>query len=161
MSDLFVNLACSPDQPNDFRIEFGDLMTGNELSTAVVMSLFTDGRAQPDDLIPDGTDPRGWWADALDGERYGSRLWLLERANATAEVLSRAKGYAVEALQWLIDDGIAKSIDVAATAVGGCKNVLMLTVTICRPDLKNIRWQWRYAWDLRLVTSCEKEAEYC
>jgi phage gp46-like protein len=159
MSDLLTSLACAPDQGTDLVLAFGDLDLGGELSTAVAMSIFSDARARSDDIIPAGTDPRGWWADALDGEQYGSRLWLLERSNNTRESLARAKEYVSESLQWLIDDGVAKSIDVD-TSAAGCAGHMIISVTVCRPDLKNIRWQWRYAWDLRELISCETQPEH-
>jgi phage gp46-like protein len=91
----------------------GDLQTGDDLITAVLISLFTDRIANEDDEIPDGTDdPRGWWADA--GERYpiGSRLWLLSREKQTNDTAMRARDYIVESLQWLIDDGVVARFDV-------------------------------------------------
>jgi phage gp46-like protein len=84
----------------------GGLATGNDLPSAVLLSLFTDRVAAPDDVIPDGTtDPRGWWGDDP-AYPVGSRLWLLSRAKQTDETLVRAQGYIAEALQWLIDDGV-------------------------------------------------------
>lgn len=49
------------------------------LTRAVVISLFTWRRAQPDD---NADQPNGWWGDtwpAVQNDRYGSRLWLLQR----------------------------------------------------------------------------------
>ncbi|MBR7961256.1 phage GP46 family protein [Burkholderia vietnamiensis] len=89
------------------------LETGGDLQTAILISLFTDRMAEPDDVIPDGTnDPRGWWGDAGETVRIGSRLWLLARAKQTQETLQRAYDYIVEALQWLIDDGVVAKFDV-------------------------------------------------
>ena len=44
----------------------------------------------------------------------GSRLWLLNREKELQSVVNRARDYAAESLQWLIDDGIASRVDVAA-----------------------------------------------
>ncbi len=89
------------------------LASGNDLETAILISLFTDRRASPDDEIPDGTsDPRGWWGDLGADVPIGSRLWLLSRAKQTAETLQRANDYIIEALQWLIDDGVVVKFDV-------------------------------------------------
>jgi phage gp46-like protein len=139
----------------------GDLVTGNELSTSVLISLFTDRRANKDDVLPDGTDPRGWWADAMDGNKIGSRLWLLERARNLPETLRLAKDYAEEALKWLVADGIAKKVRVTVEAVGHCKNTLGLLVEIYQPDGKSLKWKYRYAWDLRQLQSCEVVNEFC
>ncbi|MFM0135104.1 phage GP46 family protein [Caballeronia grimmiae] len=90
-----------------------DLRTGNDLQTAVLLSLFTDRVANSDDVIPDGTgDPRGWWGDVDDETPIGSRLWLLDRSKQTQEVLNNARDYITEALQWLVDDGVVASMDV-------------------------------------------------
>lgn len=98
-----------------------DLRTESGMRSAVMVSLFTDRRAKNDDVIPDGTDDRrGSWQDAfLDDadDLQGSRLWLLDREKELPEVLVRAREYAEESLQWLIDDGIAKSVTVFAEHV--------------------------------------------
>ncbi|TJZ78796.1 phage GP46 family protein [Chitiniphilus eburneus] len=95
------------------------LVEGDELDTAVLLSLFTDRRAEPGDDVEG--DPRGWWGDAIPigDERavpLGSRLWLLAREKQTASTLRRAEAYGREALQWLIDDGHARALDIAASA---------------------------------------------
>jgi phage gp46-like protein len=96
----------------DWTVAGPDLASGNDIVTAVLISLFTDAEAHPDDVIPDGSgDPRGWWGDD-DTTRIGSRLWLIERAKRTDATLELAKGYIEEALQWLIDDGAVDSVDV-------------------------------------------------
>lgn len=98
-----------------------DLRTESGLRSAVMVSLFTDRRAKDDDVIPDGTDDRrGSWQDAyLDAtdDSHGSRLWLLSREKEIPQTLVRAREYAEEALQWLIDDGIAKGVTVLAERV--------------------------------------------
>ncbi|WNC90964.1 phage GP46 family protein [Paraburkholderia sp. FT54] len=97
----------------DWQVTGALLETGNDLETAILISLFTDRAAEPSDTIPDGTnDPRGWWADAGADVPIGSRLWLLAREKQTQETLQRAYDYIVEALQWLIDDGVVAKFDV-------------------------------------------------
>lgn len=104
----------------DVEVDSGDLISEDGLETAVLISLFTDRRARDDDTLPDldSDDKRGWWGDLanpdVEGDQIGSRLWLLQRAKTTQEVLVRAEGYVKEALQWMIDDGIAVKIDVDA-----------------------------------------------
>ena len=96
----------------DWQRAGGSLASGNDIVTSVLISLFTDRVATPDDLVPDATrklrDPRGWWADEL----IGSRLWLIDRAKRTQATLQRAQAYIVEALQWLVDDDVASRIEV-------------------------------------------------
>lgn len=90
------------------------------LVRAVVISLFTWRRANPGD-VPDGQNKFGWWGDtyAADlGDKIGSRLWLLAREKIADATIQRAREYAAEALQWLIDDGVATRIDVTAARAG-------------------------------------------
>lgn len=109
----------------DLKITDSGLATEETLETAVIVSLLTDRRANTDDALPDGRassglippDRRGWAGDALsdvDGDRIGSRLWLLSREKQTEQTRLRAIDYAEEALQWLIDDGHAVSVSIEA-----------------------------------------------
>lgn len=116
MSDL--KMVYDPNlQEGDLVFSDNDLQTEEGLATAVLMSLFTDRRALDDDELPDtrSDDKRGWWGDLIDGitdDLIGSKLWLLSRAKTTPEVLLQAEDYIRESLEWLIDDGIAASIDI-------------------------------------------------
>ncbi|MEW6647182.1 MAG: phage GP46 family protein [Pseudomonadota bacterium] len=88
-----------------------DISTDMGLRTAVIVSLFTDARAETDDELPAGDgDRRGSWDDP----QRGSRLWLLAREKQTARTLERAREYAEEALAWLVEDGIARAVTVTA-----------------------------------------------
>lgn len=95
---------------------------------AIILSLFCDAR--DDAANPD--NPRGWWGDAVPpGNRppWGSRLWTLgPRAKHTPQTLKLAEQYSREALQWLLDDGEAGTISVAASAP--TPETLLLTITI-------------------------------
>jgi phage gp46-like protein len=153
--DIELFNGCNPGDAADVLVACGGLSTGNELTTAVLISLFTDGRANGDDTIPDGSDSRGWWADALDGKRIGSRLWLLERARDLPETYRLAEDYANESLQWLLADGIASKITVKAHATDNCKGELDFTVKIEKPDNKSLAWKFRYAWDLRQLKTMD------
>ena len=96
------------------------LQSAEPLVRAVFISLFTWRRAQPDDDLP-GTERMGWWGDSfapVEGDRIGSRLWLLARAKLLPDTPAKAKEYAEEALQWLLDDGVAAKVDVQAERQG-------------------------------------------
>ena len=110
-----------------------DLLTDDSIETAVIISLFTDRQAEPGDIIPDGTaDRRGYWGDGWRTRPIGSRLWLLSREKNMNSVIVRAETYAAEALQWLLDDGLAGAVSVHASAPA--KSVLMLVINIDLPD---------------------------
>lgn len=118
----------------------GNIAIDEGLETAVLISLFTERRASVEDLPVDELDRNGWWGDTYAeeaGDFIGSRLWLLRRGKATADTLGRAREYAKEALEWLIEDGIAEDVEVEAFWQGF---VLMLTVKIKRPNEVAARW---------------------
>ena len=119
----------------DLLLADGDLATDAGLRSAVIVSLFTDRRARPDDVLPQqGADPRGWWPDALGDpdDQIGSRLWLLSREKQLPTVLAKARDYAMEALAWLVRDGVASSVEVETEI--SAPGVLGLAVFITRPD---------------------------
>ena len=119
----------------DLRRDGGNLLTHDGMEAAVLISLFSDRLAESDDEPSDGTtDRRGWWADQLHddpADLVGSRLWLLARSKASQANLVLAQEYATEALQWMIDDGLAETIDVTTERQG---ERLAVRVRITRPD---------------------------
>ncbi|WP_230598914.1 phage GP46 family protein [Xanthomonas albilineans] len=106
------------------------------LVRAVLISLFTWRRANADDSLPDPRGFRmGWWGDTypvVANDRIGSRLWLLARAKLTPSTVQRAQDYAEEALQWLIEDGVAARIAVRAERQG--LSTLALQCTLFAAD---------------------------
>lgn len=120
----------------DLVVSGGDLATDPGLRTAAIISLLTDRLAEPDDVLPDGTDNRrGFWGDLpvngdTPGDLIGSRLWLLAREKQVPETARRAESYGREALQWMIDDDVASSVD--AVAAFPRLGWLTLTITIHR-----------------------------
>lgn len=111
------------------------------LQTAVILSLFTDRRAGPDDVLPfNQVDRRGWVGEEFfgsggsAGEAWGSALWLVYASKTTGQVLERARFAAVEALQWLVRDGIASRIEVETLWVGDRGDRLAVRPQIYKPD---------------------------
>lgn len=133
----------------DVSIEANDLQVDDGLKTAIILSLFTDRRAELSDTLPDGqTDRRGWWADAVPvvaGDRFGSRLWLLDRSKQTADTLERAQAYAQESLQWLIDDRVTDSVTVVAEFIQPNLG-LGLAVSARRPGGDLVKFRFDYTW---------------
>jgi len=97
----------------DWHTDFGLLTTGNDLQTAIIISLFTDRLARRDDSH-DGSDRRGWWGDSDSESQLGSRLWLIRREKLTTRVAIKAEEYAKEALAWLKNDGVVSEIMITA-----------------------------------------------
>lgn len=130
----------------DWTLDGAQLGAGNDLESAVMISLFTDRAATPDDVIPDASgDPRGWWGDAGQGAPIGSRLWLLGRAKQTTQTLNLARDYIAEALQWLIDDGVVARFD---TVVEWSRaGVLGARIVALKPNGEAASMQFTWAWD--------------
>jgi len=126
-----------------------DLASDAGLETAVGLSLGLDRRAEPDDVPPSGdpTDRRGWWADQfadVEGDRIGSRLWLLDRSVSTAENGRRAEEHAREALQWMLDDRVVSGIDVTIELTA---QALFIGVTLHRPGKDPLALRFAHTWD--------------
>ena len=135
MSDL--RLARTSSWEFDLEFNGSDLVLGDDLETAVVVSLLTWARRATDDPDPTpGGDPMGWWADALlreTGDFLGSKLWLTQRAKITPDVLLQADQWGEEALQWLVDDRVAESVTVAAERSSLATDRVDLLVQITKP----------------------------
>jgi len=121
------------------------LATGEDLMSAIIISIFTDRMAAPGDVLLEGlNDPRGWWADG--GVLIGSRMWLLRRAKQTLTTLQLAYDYLAESLQWLIDDGVVGRFDIKTQWVR--TGVLGAQITAYSPtgmQLATGRFTW--AWN--------------
>jgi phage gp46-like protein len=107
------------------------LASNHALNTAILISLFTWRRAEAYDVLPAGTDPKGWWGDDTDLQDseapIGSRLWLLIRSPLNANTAKLAETYAYEALQPLIDQGAVATFVCTAT-IDKVKGFLTLAV---------------------------------
>ncbi len=139
---------------SDFALDAGALQAEPGLETAIIISLFTDRRANADDELPAGAeDRRGWWGDVVppmvdgrpvDGARIGSRLWLLSREKQMQVVVTRAREYCREALAWMIEDGVCERIDIEAEIVK--TGTLGVGITIHRPQASAVSFKFDYAW---------------
>lgn len=114
---------------NDMELDEG-------LYTAVLVSLFVDRR------VPEGYEGRlgGWWADALDNTRYGSRLWTLLREKSSTLTLRVIESAIKEALQWMIDTQVAQRVEVSARYVD--LFTAQVDVKIFNKDNKTYRFFW-------------------
>lgn len=120
-----------------------DLETLEELPAAVFVSLFGDERVEPHELSVGEYDRRGWWGDTfpeVPGDTWGGKLFLEDRGKLGVDVDPQAPGIttperirtrALDALQWLLDDGVATSIDVV-TELRRDNRGVSLVVTINR-----------------------------
>ncbi|EOZ8000061.1 phage GP46 family protein [Escherichia coli] len=68
----------------------------------------------------------------VQNDRYGSRLWLLQRSKLTNQLVQTVRGYIRECLQWMIDDGVVSRIDLDIRRTG--INELGNSITLWRRD---------------------------
>jgi phage gp46-like protein len=121
----------------DWDVTSGDLaLDPGGLRSAVLLSLFTDRVAPPGYTAPAGspTDRRGYWADSYEDEPIGSLLWTLDRSKKTDDItlLSQARGYCQDALQWLITAGVVSSVSCTASWIGA--GALGLNINLTQPS---------------------------
>ncbi len=122
----------------DLAVEDGDLLCDRTLRTAVLLSLFTDERIEGE---------RGWWGDEFlenADDRYGSKLWRFERAKRLPDTPVEARQYALDALKWLLSDGVAGKVDVVAEA---SRESLSLAVSVEKPDGAEATFRFQHVWD--------------
>ena len=108
---------------------------GAVLVRAAWLSLLCHRTAGPDDVLPDRLAPMpyrgGWYGDqfaAVDGDEWGSLLWLLYRYRGT-DAASKAEEAVKSALAWMVTDGLASSIACTATRTA---DRLDMSITITR-----------------------------
>lgn len=129
------------------HLDGADLVQDFGLRTAVLVSLFTDRLARENDQLPDGSDDRrGHWSDSYlaNDDLEGSRLWLLEREKVQPDVLRRAEDYSREALQWMLEDGLARTVQVNAWTTG--RGDMNLAVVITRPQGEQVQLKFLNIW---------------
>jgi len=128
-----------------------DLRRDPTLETAILISLFTDARAADIDSLPDNSgEKNGWWADD-ENDPIGSKLWLLFRSSTTEDIPARAEQRARESLQWLLDDGVAASLEV--TAERTAMETLSLSIVIQEPEQTGETvFKYEFNWKLQAIS---------
>jgi phage gp46-like protein len=139
----------------DFQVVGQILATNQDLVTAVTISLFTNRRADASDIlpVPNSIDRGGWWGstylqtDPLAGFPLGSRLWLLSRSISNTQLLITAQGYCQEALAWIKNRGIARTITVTTSFLNGDQSKLKIAIEIIKPNGQAVNWSYNWAWN--------------
>ncbi len=130
----------------DLVIENGDLKADNGLETACLISMFSDARVTEEQLPSGETDPRGYWADEIAeviGDVFGSNLWLFDRGKIVEGAVGQIQDAVKSSLGWMLDEGIAESIEVTASIVELTKVVTV--VKIRKPQGDDI--PFKFIWD--------------
>lgn len=115
----------------DIAISNGDMLSTNDFKTAIEVSLFSDARASESQVsVPQYR--RGWIGDVatpIDGQNYGSLLWLVEQARLTQRTLNDCITFARQSLQWMIDQEIATDVQVEGSIIPSQGIELKITFT--------------------------------
>ena len=112
----------------DFTLDAnGDIATAEFFDTSILYSLFGERRASADEVV-DPQRRRGWIGNG-DIEN-GSKIWLFSQARLTRTNMNRIGDEAKKALQWMVDDGFAVSIDDPTVTIS--RGRLLLGVVIRR-----------------------------
>ena len=110
--------------------ENGDLLIDEGFGTTLRLSIYGKRRATEAEVpVP---EYRGGWIGNLlaeiPGFEEGSKLWLLRQARLNEETRNAAKSYIKEGLEWLIEDGLAKSIEVNVDYLSSGKLEALVTI---------------------------------
>lgn len=118
----------------DFVMEDGDIKSADQLDTAILVSLFSDKRAEPYEIVL----PQLRRGSVIDLETPddvgGSKLWLLEQARLTSETVAKATTFARSALQWMVRDLIATTVTAESRISQGDLNLL---ITVMKPNSRS------------------------
>lgn len=128
----------------DWSMTNGDLTSGSDLQTAILLSLFTDARV--DDYVPPppsaAPDRRGCWTDTYAGYQIGSRLWTRMRLVKNQTTLSLIEGDVQDALAWLVTDGVVASFNIQAAWVNRTMIGLSIVARMPTGDPQTFAYQW-------------------
>ena len=139
-----VNFFLNKYGPEIALIE-NDIETKEGLKSAVLISLFTN---RTDEIDTSGFFT--YFGNALEEDQIilGSRLWLLKREKITTELLIQAKDYCEESLEWLLDAGVANSVNAIVEKSGS--NDITIKIEIEKPSLKRVNFQFDKIWQAEI-----------
>jgi len=118
----------------DLTIVDGDFESVEGFDTALNLSLLTDARA-PENRVAIPENRRGWLGDLnspVVDRKLGSLNWLLNQRRLTQDTLNDAVSINRDALNWFVEDGIAKTIEVTGEIVP--RQGIALTIIITTFD---------------------------
>jgi phage gp46-like protein len=118
----------------DMQIDGADFASAEGFETAIPLSYFTDSRA-PAVQVQQAEKRRGWVGNILyaDIEReLGGLLWILDQARNTQDTRNLARSFCEGSLKWMIDDGVARSIEIEVVQPNDSEIRILTNIT--KPD---------------------------
>jgi len=104
----------------DIQIDGSNFASSEGFETVIPTSYFSDSRASTVQ-VQKAKDRRGWVGNILSVDidrELGGLLWTLDQARITEDTLNFVKSFAQDSLQWLLDDGIARGVQITVEREG-------------------------------------------
>lgn len=112
----------------DFSLDStGQIEVDDFLDTAILYSILGEQRADESEIASPELQ-RGWIGNENRDYENGGKLWLFEQANITRTNLNDIENAAFNALQWLVTDTLAVSIDAPVAVANGTETSLDVTI---------------------------------
>lgn len=146
MSDLALFRRSSGDFDLAFDEVKGDLLTSDSLENAVVISIGTYARERNLGKVANlKPNVGGWWGDALDEKgNLGGYLYEAFPGKLTEVTARSVENLISEALSWMVEDGVAKSVGCKAEIAD--EETMNVTITIQRPDGSDDAYAYEIKW---------------
>jgi len=139
MTYVDLKLLQLADGSYDLIVGDGDFLTTESMDTTVLTSVLSDARASETEVGQ--AKYRGGWlpnvAFTRANSQLGSLLWLMAQRRRTTENLNFAIDSVEKSLSWLIEDGIAKSLEVLGTFRGEGA-ILTISITSFSGETDNV-----------------------
>lgn len=129
----------------DLQLNGVDFASVDGMETAIVTSLFTDSRA-PENIVPTAQRRRGWIGNILtvaQQRELGSILWTLDQARLTQDTLNSARVYVQGCFNWMVEDGIARSVSADVVQQGRSEIVINIKFTDLDNKTERFTTLWR------------------
>lgn len=146
MSDLALHRREDGCFDLDFSEADHDLLTTDSLENVVIISIGTYARERNLNKVANLSPVvGGWWGDALDEKgTLGGYLYEAFPGKLTDGTARQIETLVVDALRWMANDGVAKSVKCGAEIVGN--EVMSIQITIERPDGESVAMLYEIKW---------------
>lgn len=134
-----IRLSPYPGGHADLEWDGSDFVLEEGLTNFVLVSLYSNGLAPPEDL--EEGYPRGGWWGTPPGVEWGSQCHRAFRQKLTTATLRDLADWAKTSLDWLLEEDIASRVIVQTQRID--EHVAELVVTLERGSSQ----RWQTAWD--------------